>query len=243
MRLSDYLTGMKRLIQDGEGVDLGLSEEVALLYRGFVQNHYLDILPKVYSRLDECYPCPWEDWRDGYYKQYPPHAWELNHLAKYFPDYLESNQLLEQCLVELALYEWTEYSISTQLANGCGATALRGQYYLNPVHQLLELGFDVAGWIFHWERENEGCPLEGRPMAMPNVLIVSRNVKTLGCVMTQCDLLDLMIYEVLSERVQSQKELLTSCIDASSRTEFQFTEQQFREKIVFLEQQSILIQE
>ena len=243
MKLSDYLSGMKRLIHDDEEVDLGWGQEVAGLYRGFVQNHYLDILIKVYSRLDECFDCPWEEWRDGYYKKYPPYAWELNHLAKHFPDYLQHGQLLEQSLVELTRYEWAEYAVSTQFEEQHEDPILSGQYYLNPAHQLLEMGFDIAGWIFHWERENSGAPLQGRPSAMPNVLIISRDVKSLNCVMTQCDLLDLIIYEGLSGRVQDLDELLASCIDASSRTEFQFTEQQFREKITFLEQQSILIQE
>ena len=240
MKLDEYLLGWKQLICHNEKVDLGLGDDVVTLYRDFVQNHYLDILPKVYSRLDECWTCPWEQWRDGYFQQYPPYAWELNHLAQHFPTYLQEHQLLDDGFVDLARYEWAEYSVFTQRAPKIIAT--HGDYVLNPVHELLELRFDVAGWIFHWEREHGRASLEGRPPARPNVLIISRDLRTFHCIMTQCDLLVLAVYQVLCTHPQGIEKLFELCQEAIG-DQFLFTKEQFREKIDFLEQQSILYKE
>ena len=240
MKLNEYLLEWKQLIYHNQKVDLGLSDKVATLYRDFVQNHYLDILPKVYSRLDECWTCPWEQWRDGYFQQYPPYAWELNHLAQYFPAYLKEHQLVDEALVDLARYEWAEHSVFTRWPPKVMAS--QGDYVLNPAHELLELRFDVAEWIFHWEREHAEAPLEGTPLPRPNVLIISRDLKTLSCVMTRCDVLTLVVYQVLCMNPQGGEELFMSC-QKDIKDQFLFTREQFQEKIDFLEQQSILYKE
>lgn len=234
MRLDHYLSSWRELLCEGRDVDLGLAPEVSRLYRGFVQNHYLDVLPKVYARLDSLWDCPWEEWRDGYFQQYPPHAWELNHLAEHFAAYLERNRLLGEDLIDLVKYEWAEYSVYTCFGSQQDERE-EGFYSLNPAHKLLELRFDIANWVFEWERDHGVEPLSGRPSNKPNIIIISRNPKTLGCVITQCDVFDLTLYQAIEGKKENPESLFSRIQDI-----FPFTKQQFKEKISFLKRQSII---
>ena len=242
MKLYDYLSGWKQLIQDNQVVDMGLEPEVTTLYREFVQHHYLDILRKVYARLDECMDCPWEQWRDGYFQQYPPYAWELNQLAQSFPAYLAAGQLVAEDLIELTRYEWAEFLVHTQ--NSVPAKISRGQYALNPARQLLELSFDIAGWIFNWEQEHGQAPLEGRAQPGCNVLVISRHFTTFNCIMTRCDYLDLTIYQALALAPCDFEQLWQSCqaavTEVSTGGQLHFTPAVLREKLAFLTRQFIV---
>ena len=233
------MEGWKQLVLEGDDRgELGLSHEVAQLYRGFIRDHYLDILIKVYPRLGECLTCPWEEWRDGYFEHYPPYAWELNHLAENFSHYLQRYRLVEESLVDLARYEWAEYKVYT--CPDQSARVKKDRYALNPAHMLLELDFDIAGWIFNWEKEHGDAPLEGRPKKRPNILIISRSRETLDCIMTQCHLLDVAIYQAFALGGEyGRDELLTFCRKAIGESN-PFTVEQFCDRIAFLEQQSII---
>ena len=235
MRLNDYLCSWKKLICEGEDPDLGFSSQVTHLYRGFIQHHYLDILPKVYTRLDGCWDCPWEEWRDGYFKQYPPYSWELNYLAENFATYLEQNKLLHDDLIDLVKYEWAEYLVYTFFTSLESDGQAEEFYSLNPAHRLLELRFDIAGWIFQWEKDHGSEPLSGRPKPKPNFAIISRNPKTLQCVVTQCDILDLALYQAIGGKKMGERELFSHIQNTTS-----FTKQQFSKKIDFLKRQSII---
>ncbi|MCY4643869.1 MAG: putative DNA-binding domain-containing protein [Bacteriovoracales bacterium] len=247
MELKNYLSGWKKLLYEGQEADLGLSPKVSELYRGFVRDHYREILGKVYTRLDECHPCPWDEWAQGYFREYPPYAWELNHLARHFPDYLEKNRLVSEDLVDLARYEWGEYVVYSHRGSP-KAWAERGRggqgdplYILNEAHVLLELRFDIAGWIFHWERENGFAPLRGRPSPKSNILVIARDEKTGNCVMTLCDIFHVALYEALSTGPSEGQNERTFhlAVQKILGERVRFTKSEFREKIAFLEKQSI----
>ena len=240
MKLDQYLAEWRELIANNGGGGLGLPPEVSELYRGFVQSHYLDIFKKVYTRLDEHWDCHWEELRDSYFQEFPPQAWELNHLVEDFPRYLGSQSGFQDYLVDLARYEWAEYSVYTRLTfqGEKSSGGLERGYFLNPAHDFLELSYDIGAWLQKWESQDPDLPLGGRPVYAPNILIISRNPETFGCVMTRCDILDIILYQGVLEGHHQYSRLFDRCQQTS-----QFTEREFQEKINFLKQQSIIYEE
>jgi hypothetical protein len=104
-------------------------------------------------------------WLEIYFQTFSREDWEPFEKFRAFPLYLRnenrSKRLEKAWLVDLALWEWTEfvtlYSPASEVNEARSLSA--GEFVLNPTAQILRLDWDFVSW------QGEGVPEENKTMA------------------------------------------------------------------------------
>jgi hypothetical protein len=173
--------------------ELGIKTERIELYQNFIFNHYQDALLKIFSRLDYLLELDWAEVTENYVKVVAPKAWDLNDFCLGFPKFFKENYPgHEKYFYELVEYEIAEFFVFKEL-NFDTASG----FILNPVHRLMILNYDIAGWIQQMELTefNNTVPDEKQ-----NVLIIARDLKHDIPIFSQLTPLAIAIYNELQER-------------------------------------------
>ena len=122
MTLQETMDTFHRLMRgslspEDAAAQLGVPENRARAYRGFVRNHIRNVLEKNFTIVRRLFSNDiWEKLTDRFYDRYPAEDYELNANAAAFCDMLEqlaSNNILGVTLfhAELALVEWQEFVV------------------------------------------------------------------------------------------------------------------------------------
>lgn len=204
MNNQSYQQGWQQLIMKGNSSELasllGFDDKTLELYRGFIWGHYRSSLKKMFPRLRDAWNMDWHQWCEDYFTAYPPMSWELNELTLNFPNFLSAmadNKNLPPYLAELAHYEVCEFLVYKAQLN------IKREFALNSTLHIQQFQHDIASWVKQMdELEAQGKRSElvnTRPKHVPIVLMVVQNPETRLCVFTTASLVDVAIYEVMSQ--------------------------------------------
>ncbi|MCB9091358.1 MAG: putative DNA-binding domain-containing protein [Halobacteriovoraceae bacterium] len=215
MNLEQY---QKSLVQgiyhkEDNALELGFPRDRFQMYRSFIHGHYQSALTKMFPRLSELRKIPWIQWSQEYYQDYPPHAYELNDLAKNFHEFMNKKYEVGEVKdyeVELVQYELTEFQVF-RAPFEVEKDSLSLQ--LNPTLAVLEFAYDIPGWVYHWERE--GQALQGEPVREKTLLAIARNPETELPVFTKLPLMDYIMIKML-ESVKLSEDLFIESIQKES---------------------------
>ena len=206
MENSKYQTSWKEVFIDKKDPalytkKLGLSEEVISLYQGFVRNHFISSIEKMFPRLNDLVDWDWNEISDLYFKEYPSSDWDLNELTRSFPLFLKTHKeslKIEDYLIELSEYELMEFFVYTSNAKDNISTL---KYKLNPTASFKIFNYQIANWVKamdQFESQNQMDLLKkSQPELGQNILFVHRDSKSKLCVFTQIDAVMGLIIEVI----------------------------------------------
>lgn len=241
MQLSEYEKLWEKALVSGENTaaSLGIAFKRLELYQGFIKNHYLGALKKMFPRL-RAYKkdIDWELWSQQFYEAFPPKAWELNNLTLSFPQFIQ-----EKChkgelplfIHDLVRYELAEFFV---YKSPCEKDKAQDNFLkINPAHELLILDFDIPSWIF--ECEKKGNALQGEPLNEQTLLVIARDFNSFNCVFTKLSLTSAYLYQLLSQNCLTEEQLCSHMMTTLS-SQSPLTVDSIKSEIEALKRQSIV---
>lgn len=198
------------------------------IYRTYIKDHYFDTLNKIFPHTKSFFSAEmWHLLGVRYYQKFPPRAYEMNAMAQDLPDYLASLKYLPY-LVELAYYEWSEFSTYLNSAdeNREEQKLQKDEFTLSPCIDLKVYNYPINEWVCAQET-TKNIVISKKS---PHVLIVSRG-KDFLCTFTKASELSLKIISLLLEKEKCLREEIN----------LPFSKDQIQQELNFLVKQRIIL--
>lgn len=193
MNLSEYLKSWNAaLSSQNDSVPESLANVLQMplerldLYRGFVRNHYNHSVRKMFPQLMKLTPRLFTDeFIQSYFAAYPPTAWELNAMAKDFPEFLATHPQVEPAFAECARYESARFQVFMHTAD---ETEVAG--HLEPNH----LTLSPALFLLQRHFDDQAAELE-----TPKLVALSRQRDPFDTVVSELSILAVAILQTVSD--------------------------------------------
>lgn len=220
---------------------LGINKGRLELYQGFVKNHYIGSLQKMFPRISEVFSPEWEKWSEDYYNDYPPIHFELNSLTLNFPKFLKKlvgKGSLPEHIVELAEYELAEFFIYTSPENYQSIERIDEELVLNKSLMIFEFEYRIGEWVKAMDENSQAK--EVAPERGDNILAISRDNQNFRCVMSSLNQIDLLLIELLKEVPMKIEETFKEFYSIDENLK-QFDQSLLQQRIDFFKLQHILL--